>query len=104
MNKKIFRIILSPLIFVGALCTVVAGLILPTTMTIIGSFMLFFQKLIVDVINLGLSNKIEQSDMSLITPTNSEYLNHILGVTVILWFPFFVCYVWIIKGEIFKIS
>lgn len=104
MNKMIIRIILTPFIFVGGLITVVAGLILPTTMTIIGSFILLIQKLIIDVLNLGLSNKIENTDMSLITPTKSEYLNHILGITVIIWFPFFVCYVWLIKGEIFKIS
>lgn len=74
---------------------IIAGLIFPTT----AIMMIYFCKLLWLPIRNFL--KLEKSDdLEFVPCFNSEYLNCIAGITIILWFPILCCYVYYKEGTI----
>lgn len=65
-----------------------------------------FSMLGTDIINLSLSKgKKIATDFNdpLISDVGNNYIGHILGMTVLIWFPFYCSYIYLRRGEIFKL-
>lgn len=104
--KFILRAIFSPFIFLGATIAVFAGLIFPTTMLIIMSFVQLLAIIFFDILSLVLNSSIQceftDDEETFIQITNSKYINVILGITPLLWVQFFVTYKFLFKPEDFS--
>lgn len=93
--KLLFKIFQIPFIFTFYLVCILAGLVFPTTLIMLLSFASLLVQPLIWFINLGLtgSSKIRY-DFPLIEATDSLALNNLLGLTIILWVPFFGAYVY----------
>ena len=97
--KIIYRIIATPLVFILCIIIVFGGLIFPTTVLMIISIFELFVQPFIWLINKGLDKKITR-DFQLIEFSDNRNLNSLLGLTVLLWFPFYGAYLYWYKGEL----
>ena len=98
MKKKLFRLLVMPLVFIFNTAAIFGGLIFPTTLIIGMSLILLLSEPFIWLLNLGLDEKIVPND-AFVTATKSNFINHFLGTTILVWFPFFACHLYFTKGE-----
>lgn len=100
MDKmKLFRVILSPIAFLIGVFIVWGGIIFPTTVIMFFSFVGFVSAPFTYLFNKT-GSKIEYIDSIFDGITKYTSVNHFLGLTVLIWFPFYNTYNYIETGEI----
>lgn len=85
------RLIISPFVFLFYNFFVWAGLIFPTTLIIGISGIQFLTAIGVGILNLVLTTKIRTED-TFFDYFNNVYLDSLLGLTVLIWSPFYLTY------------
>lgn len=99
MSKLILRIILSPFIFLYGIFLLAAGTLFPLPLLVVLSFYGLISIPIIWLLNKS-GVEVNQMDNAFISYSNSQALNHFLGLTIYFWGAFYVVYMFIKKGEL----
>ena len=104
MIKKTLRIILSPFIFIYYSFLIFAGLLFPTTMLIIISLIGLIKIPVFFLINKSIDDEVSLENEPFIEYSRYIFVNHLIGATVLLWFPFYFTLKYITEGEIINLE
>lgn len=99
---RFIRIALSPIVFILVLMLLLAGLLFPTSIIIMMSIWQLIASPFVGMFRIAGSD-IEYSD-GFITYSNYYAVNYILGITIILWVPFYAVIQYIKTGRLLVIE
>ena len=86
------KIIALPFVFIWSTFLVVAGLIFPTSITMLFSFGMFITYPFAWVINKGMNSSMSDAHNDPFISGFHPLIGHFLGMTILIWFPFYSCY------------
>ena len=106
--KIIYRMALTPLVFIYGVFILAAGTIFPVTLIVMMSFIgLLFYPFVSLFRAAGGDIGESMFDEPFIHEVEEEcgtWIAHLAGATVHIWGAFYISWLWLVKGELFKLE